>query len=1110
MAGAVQSPLASSETPSVNALRAFVRTTMSSSVDQFRAALFDRFRDHGSDQLDQLVAEVRADAEDARSCVETMVTVASVLSEWYDRSGQLEFLHAAIRVSQEFVSVPSQITSTSGVERETPEEYFSAYERLALDLMKKCLAVPQNEDFDRVQEIVEFGINNGPTAKKAYFQSLGANFLLLVYQFTHEYDDLTQAIEMLEMLRKPQAATPASLKPTIASNLLTARLHLNDVRQPTLDDMNADVELAKETVDQTLEDDPQRPSRVNRLCSLLILRYETAGDERDLVSVLERLEQVKDFPGISMRTKRFILSNLSIALRRLYEHTGDESYLMRSLTEANFLLQTSQTDADRITYLHAHLTTLRLARTLPNYTDSLTKAITEFQACVENSDSHPSIAMFWSSIGNALMDLYQRTSSEETLNQAYEILRRAASKSRDDPNILHSFASAGTVYLERPGRRDAHEIKEVIDVSTRVVELSRADNSSSRDRAIFLNNLSRSLLLRGTEIDAKNARNFSLEALSCTFENHPNWPIFQFTLAKAHTQIAEITEDESAWEESITAYERIFRSEIASYELRIMSAIELVNIISKVDATKAYIILRGAVELLPLASSRALARIDQQFALSKFSGLASAAASLALNANESTEAIRLLEVGRGILAGYNLETKTDLDDLQVQHPNLAESFRDLQNQLQMSDLEAQTYTRETRKLEPVVLTLSLKKKQISDHLQQLIAEIRSKDDRFLRGPSDEELRAMATPGPIVFLNAAEPRCDALILEKARGLTVVRLEIEKQEVDAWARKMKSILGNRVMETYHEAESQVRRLLAWLWDKVVYPILKSLGFARDKANVGQLDNLPMIWWVPCGVFASLPLHAAGDHTKGSVQNTLDCVVSVYAPTLRTLAYARKQMSSPSTDPGKSFNTFLAMPETPGRDPLPGVQTDAKLISDRLKIDIVWNPTKTQALELLGRSTIGVFACHGDADESNPSKSQLVLQDWQEDPLTVTDIERMHSKRSQLAIMLACHSARNPNTDLADEAIHLAAAMQIAGYPRVIGNLWEVGDRESSALLDEIMRDLTQEGYGQVAFDRLPRALHQAVRLLRDQTRTKKGTKRELPHKPLIWAPYVCMTG
>ncbi|MBB5960708.1 hypothetical protein FHS29_007336 [Saccharothrix tamanrassetensis] len=49
----------------------------------------------------------------------------------------------------------------------------------------------------------------------------------------------------------------------------------------------------------------------------------------------------------------------------------------------------------------------------------------------------------------------------------------------------------------------------------------------------------------------------------------------------------------------------------------------------------------------------------------------------------------------------------------------------------------------------------------------------------------------------------------------------------------------------------------------------------------------------------------------------------------------------------------------------------------------------------------------------------------------------------------------------TDLLDEAIHLLAAFQLAGYPHVAGTLWEINDPIAADIAEAIYAHLTTDG-------------------------------------------------
>jgi CHAT domain-containing protein len=194
------------------------------------------------------------------------------------------------------------------------------------------------------------------------------------------------------------------------------------------------------------------------------------------------------------------------------------------------------------------------------------------------------------------------------------------------------------------------------------------------------------------------------------------------------------------------------------------------------------------------------------------------------------------------------------------------------------------------------------------------------------------------------------------------------------------------------------------------------------------------------------------------------------------------------------------MVGMPETPpapgvpALSPLPGVRAEAAFFeralpgAHTLRIgDAATHATVTAGLRT---HMYAHFACHGEQDLHNPSTGALHLWDK---PLTVLDVAELDLKHAELAYLSACRTAVG-GTTLPDEAIHLAAALQLAGYRHVIATLWTVGDQAAvevavavySALLNDSGLDLSDTAL----------VLHQTVRALRDAT----------PRDPTRWAPFI----
>jgi CHAT domain-containing protein len=142
------------------------------------------------------------------------------------------------------------------------------------------------------------------------------------------------------------------------------------------------------------------------------------------------------------------------------------------------------------------------------------------------------------------------------------------------------------------------------------------------------------------------------------------------------------------------------------------------------------------------------------------------------------------------------------------------------------------------------------------------------------------------------------------------------------------------------------------------------------------------------------------------------------------------------------------------------------------------------RAEVLAQLSSCRIAHFACHGDSDPADPSRSHLRL----DVPLTVADLHAVRLDNVGLAYLSACRTAATGAGALADEAIHLTSAFRLAGFRQVVGTLWEIQDDVAARVAAGFYRDLGRLGAA--------RALHETVRAVRD----------EFPGTPSLWAAYL----
>nr|WP_308201414.1 CHAT domain-containing protein [Sphaerisporangium perillae] len=232
----------------------------------------------------------------------------------------------------------------------------------------------------------------------------------------------------------------------------------------------------------------------------------------------------------------------------------------------------------------------------------------------------------------------------------------------------------------------------------------------------------------------------------------------------------------------------------------------------------------------------------------------------------------------------------------------------------------------------------------------------------------------------------------------------------------------------------------------------------------------------------------------------RTVMDRVVSSHTPTVRALDHARRRRRAP--DPRA---LVVCVPHAPGTPELREVEREAGRV--RARFGEALTLTGSQAVRAavlrgLGDASHVHFACHGVTDREDPSRSRLLVHDHEETPLTVSDIFRLRLEHAELAYLSACDTARTPKVP--DEPVHITGAMQIAGYPHVIGTLWNVDDAIAADIASDFYAELAVPGTEPAGTEPagsgagLPpaAALHAAVRRVRDR----------YPGAPTLWAAHI----
>ncbi|MFD6949882.1 CHAT domain-containing protein, partial [Nocardiopsis sp. NPDC060348] len=682
----------------------------------------------------------------------------------------------------------------------------------------------------------------------------------------------------------------------------------------------------------------------------------------------------------------------------------------------------------------------------------------------------------------------------------------------------------------------------------------QATPNNHPDQTIMLSDLSLALQVRfghaGDGTDLNEAITVIRQAVHATPNDHPSQAGLLDSLGAALASRFERTRDGTDLDEAITAFGDAWQVHSAPTRWRIRAGHALAGLVSDTDPVRAAEVWQEVIELLPRVVPRQLVRADQQYELGQFFGWASQAAAAMLShpgLDEHQRAMRALavvEAGRGVLLSQALNIRGALTSLEHHAPGLASRYvrlRDLldppistasEHNVAEGDVPPLTTEvpgeGEARKAHAREISLVQDRHRLASEFDAVLEEIRTLDgfETFGLPPSAQELLQEASEGPVVVFTTDPYRCDALLLTAA-SVTHLELpgltwEVLVKKVVAFYQAQEQIWTTADAGQGEDPQKVLTEILEWLWDVAAGPVLDALGFDTEPTE----DEWPRVWWSPGGMLGQLPLHAAGHHNDppGARRTVMDRVISSYTPTVRALRYAREQAAHHEHGADAQEGALVvAMPTTPGQGALPFVTvevekvsghvpdsivlTKASTVSDSTSFDALAVPTKARVLELLPRVPIVHFACHGHTDPDDPSQSRLLLHDHAEDPLTVAELGSVRLDRAQLAYLSACRTASLTNVELFDEAVHVASAIQLAGFPHVVGTLWEVNDQVSATIADLFYTHLRGEAEQTIDPTRAAHALHAAVRAVRDGADlqdTLPGWDRIAA--PLLWAPYL----
>ncbi|KAH9047143.1 CHAT domain-containing protein [Lactarius hengduanensis] len=207
--------------------------------------------------------------------------------------------------------------------------------------------------------------------------------------------------------------------------------------------------------------------------------------------------------------------------------------------------------------------------------------------------------------------------------------------------------------------------------------------------------------------------------------------------------------------------------------------------------------------------------------------------------------------------------------------------------------------------------------------------------------------------------------------------------------------------------------------------------------------------------------------------------DIYIPSYTPSLSALIESR---TARLEVPEKPSLLLVAQPD----DSLPGVMGEIKVIrklEGRVTVTslVSSEATPSSVVEGLRGSQLAHFACHGVLETGKPFEASFKLHGGSR--LTLLDMVRSQLPNAEFAFLSCCHAAEITEKSIADEGLHLTAAMQYCGFRSVVGTMWEMADTDGRDLAKSFYKSLfSGDQAGVPYYERSAEALRDATRTLR----------------------------
>jgi hypothetical protein len=246
-----------------------------------------------------------------------------------------------------------------------------------------------------------------------------------------------------------------------------------------------------------------------------------------------------------------------------------------------------------------------------------------------------------------------------------------------------------------------------------------------------------------------------------------------------------------------------------------------------------------ALEIIPLIAWLGLPISDRHQHLVQIGETARNAAAAAISLDQYDKAIEWLEQGRSIVWTQILQLRTPVDRLREVNPELAERLLQVSQLIDHGDAGKKSQQQDRSNLEEE----DRQHRALTTEWEGIVEKIRCIEgfEDFLKPPKLSRLLSAAVNGPLVVLNVAKQRCDALVLVAGfdevihiplpnltfETVTQLQQDLKDMLVSSGIR-LRVERAAKQIESDDNDEDKCQQILAELWTNLVKPILDCLAF------------------------------------------------------------------------------------------------------------------------------------------------------------------------------------------------------------------------------------------------------------------------------------------